>query len=168
MPSAWSAQDQEWMRLALARARVAAGLGEVPVGAVVVCGDQPVGAGHNLRETRGDPTAHAEVLAVREAASTIGHWRLDGCTVYVTLEPCIMCAGALWLARVERLVFATHDPKAGAAGSLYNVPADARLNHRLRVEHGLMGEESGALIREFFRDLRRRRRPDGVEGCPSG
>ena len=157
------------MRRALAEARAAGRLGEVPVGAVVVRGDRAIGAAHNLRESRGDPTAHAELLAVRAAAAAVGGWRLDGCTVYATLEPCIMCAGALWLARVTRLVFAAHDGKAGAAGSLYNVPADARLNHRLHVEHGLMEDQSEALLRGFFRDLRRRRRgSDGVEGCPSG
>ena len=157
------------MQLAFAQAQAAGRLGEVPVGAVVVQGDRAVGVAHNLRETRGDPTAHAELLAIRAAAGVVGGWRLDGCTMYVTLEPCIMCAGALWLARVARLVFAVHDTKAGAAGSLYNVPADARLNHRLQVEYGLMGEESEALVRGFFRDLRRRGRcAEGVEGCPSG
>ena len=157
------------MLRALAEARAAGRLGEVPVGAVVVRGDRAIGVAHNLRESRGDPTAHAELLAVRAAAAAVGGWRLDGCTVYATLEPCIMCAGALWLARVARLVFAAHDGKAGAAGSLYNVPADARLNHRLHVEHGLMEEQSEDLLRGFFRDLRRRHRgSDGVEGCPSG
>ena len=146
--------DREWMRLALAEARRAAELGEVPVGAVVVRGDELLGAGHNRREIEGDPLAHAELLALRQAAVRVAGWRLLGCTMYVTLEPCAMCAGALVNSRVERLVFGASDPKAGYCGSLGDIPRDPRLNHRLVVESGVLAEECGALLRAFFRRLR--------------
>jgi tRNA(adenine34) deaminase len=172
---AWSDADRQWMRLALDAARRASALGEVPVGAVLVQGTAPCAVAHNLRETAADPTAHAEMLAIRRAASDRGGWRLDGLTMYVTLEPCPMCAGALWLARVERLVFAAADERAGAAGTLYNVVADPRLNHRLRVETGLFADESRDLLQGFFRRLRAAGREGLVEegggateGCPSG
>jgi tRNA(adenine34) deaminase len=146
--------DREWMRLALAEARRAAELGEVPVGAVVVRGDELLGAGHNRREIEGDPLAHAELLALRQAAARCEGWRLLGCTMYVTLEPCAMCAGALVNSRVERLVFGASDPKAGYCGSLGDIPRDPRLNHRLGVESGVLAEECGALLRAFFQRLR--------------
>ena len=146
--------DREWMRLALAEARRAAELGEVPVGAVVVRGDELLGAGHNRREIEGDPLAHAEILALRQAAARVEGWRLLGCTMYVTLEPCAMCAGALVNSRVERLVFGASDPKAGYCGSLGDIPRDPRLNHRLLVESGVLAEECGALLRAFFQRLR--------------
>ncbi len=146
--------DREWMRLALAEARRAAELGEVPVGAVVVRGDELLGAGHNRREIEGDPLAHAELLALRQAAARVEGWRLLGCTMYVTLEPCAMCAGALVNSRVERLVFGASDPKAGYCGSLGDIPRDPRLNHRLGVESGVLAEECGALLRAFFQRLR--------------
>lgn len=169
----WSAWDRGCMALAIAAAREAAAEGEVPVGAVLARDGRVIAIAHNRRESLGDPTAHAEVLAVREAARVVGGWRLDGVTIYVTLEPCPMCAGALWLARVERLVFAAPDARAGAAGSVYNVASDARLNHRLRVEAGLEEEAARALLRAFFRDLRSRPRAGWAgerrsEGCPSG
>ena len=172
----WSALDRAMMRIALDEAARAAALGEVPVGAVLVRGEAVLATAHNLRETARDPTAHAELLAIRKAAADSVGWRLDGTTMYVSLEPCPMCAGALWLARVERLVYAATDDKAGAAGTLYNVVADPRLNHRLRVDVGLMAEESRSLLRQFFQKLRQQRRSAGSgeaggsepEGCPSG
>ncbi len=145
------------MEEALVEARRAAELGEVPVGAVVVRGGEIVGRGHNRREVDGDPLAHAEMLALREAAAATGGWRLDGATLYVTLEPCAMCAGALVLSRVDRLVFAARDPKAGFCGSLGNLVADPRLNHRLEVAEGVGGEEAALLLRGFFARLRERR-----------
>ena len=144
------------MSLALAEARQAAAEGEVPVGAIVVASGQLVGRGRNGRERLGDPTAHAEVAALRAAARRLGRWRLTGCTLYVTLEPCFMCAGALVNARLDRLVFAAKDPKAGAAGSLADVCRDARLNHQLVVTGGVLEAECGALLRDFFRQRRKK------------
>jgi tRNA(adenine34) deaminase len=139
------------MRLALDEARLALTSGDAPVGAVVVAaGGEVIGRGHNRRETQDDPTAHAEVLALRAAAKAVGSWRLDGCTLVVTLEPCTMCAGALVLARVDRLVFGAYDEKAGAVGSLWDVVRDRRLNHRPEVVAGVLASESGALLRDFF------------------
>ena len=146
--------DEHWMGLALEQARRAAALGEVPVGAVVVRGEELLGSGHNRRETEGDPLAHAELLALREAAARVPGWRLLGCTMYVTLEPCAMCAGALVNSRVDRLVYGASDPKAGFCGSLGDIPRDPRLNHRLEVVAGVRAEECGALLRGFFRELR--------------
>jgi tRNA(adenine34) deaminase len=143
-----------WMREALALARAAGERGEVPVGAVAVLEDRVVGRGANAREAANDPTAHAELLALREAARTLGRWRLAGVTLFVTLEPCAMCAGAMVLARIDRLVYGASDPKAGAAGSLMDLSADARLNHRFPVERGLLAEEAGELLRAFFRARR--------------
>jgi len=146
------------MRLALAEAAIAADAGEVPVGAVVVSASGEVLArAHNRRETDQDPLAHAEVLAIRAAAERLGSWRLDGATLFVTLEPCAMCAGALVLARVKRLVFGAADPKAGFCGSLGDLVRDPRLNHRLEVEAGLLAEECGEQLRAFFQRLRGRR-----------
>ncbi|MFC6161562.1 nucleoside deaminase [Kribbella jiaozuonensis] len=126
-------------------------LPDVPIGAIVVDADgQVIGRGHNERETTGDPTAHAEVLAIREAARHVGEWRLSGCTLVVTLEPCTMCAGAIVLSRLERLVFAAYDEKAGAVGSLWDVVRDRRLNHRPEVIGGVMADEAGARLRDFF------------------
>jgi len=143
------------MRAALAEARLALVGGDVPVGALVVDGDGAVvGRGHNLREATGDPTAHAEVLALRDAAARLGTWRLDGCTLVVTLEPCAMCAGAIVLARVPRLVLGAWDPKAGATGSVHDLVRDRRLNHRVEVIGGVLEEECGAILREFFAEHR--------------
>ena len=142
------------MEEALVEAKKAAAMGEVPVGAVIVQNDQIIARGHNRTETDRDPTAHAEMIASRQAAKTLGGWRLPNCTMYVTLEPCSMCAGAIVWSRIERLVIGTEDPKAGACGSVFNIPQDERLNHRVEVERGLMREECSALMRSFFRDLR--------------
>jgi tRNA(adenine34) deaminase len=139
------------MRLAIEQAQLTSASDDVPVGAVVLDGSGTVvGVGHNAREATGDPTAHAEVLALRAAAAVVGSWRLTGCTLVVTLEPCTMCAGAIVLARVSRLVFGAFDPKAGAAGSLWDVVRDRRLNHRPDVVSGVLAQECGELIRAFF------------------
>jgi tRNA(adenine34) deaminase len=139
---------------ALALARAAGEAGEVPIGAVALHGGAIVGRGANRREGARDPTAHAELLAIQEAARTLGRWRLSGVTVVVTLEPCAMCAGAMVLARIDRLVYGAADPKAGAAGSLMDLTQDPRLNHRFPVERGLMGDQCGELLKEFFRARR--------------
>lgn len=139
------------MAAALEQARLAPSTGDVPVGAVVVAADgSVVAAARNEREATGDPTAHAEVLALRAAAARLGSWRLDGCTLVVTLEPCTMCAGALVLARVPRVVFGAWDPKAGAAGSVRDVVRDSRLNHRVEVVGGVLEAECATLLRDFF------------------
>lgn len=142
------------MEQALELARSAADRGEVPVGAVVVRDDRIIARAHNRTLELSDPTAHAEILALRQAGSALGDWRLNDCDVYVTLEPCAMCAGALVLARVRRLVFAAPDPKAGMCGSLANVVQDERLNHRVRVERGVLEDEASAILRAFFRERR--------------
>jgi tRNA(adenine34) deaminase len=143
-------RDEHFMRLALREAERAIEHDDVPVGAVVVHDGEVAGLAHNERELRQDPSAHAELLAIREAARTLERWRLLGCVLYVTLEPCAMCAGAIVLARVPRVVYAASDPKAGAAGSVLDVLAQPRLNHQPAVEEGLLGEESALLLREFF------------------
>jgi tRNA(adenine34) deaminase len=149
-------EDEVWMREALAEAGRAAGIGEVPIGAVVVRDGEVIGRGYNRRETDGDPLAHAEILAIREAAMRTAGWRLTGCTMYVTLEPCAMCAGALVNSRIERLVYGAPDPKAGYCGTLGDLVRDPRLNHRLEVTAGVLESESAALLRGFFASLRRR------------
>ena len=146
--------DEELIGLALAEARAAPAHGDVPVGAVIWHNGEVLARRHNERERTGDPTAHAEVLAVRDAAASLGVWRLDGATVAVTLEPCAMCAGALQQARVDRVVFGADDPKAGALGSLYNLGADPRLNHEFEVVPGVRANECAALLHTFFADLR--------------
>jgi tRNA(adenine34) deaminase len=143
-----------WMDEALAEARAAERHDDVPVGAVVVREGRVIARAHNERERRQDPTAHAEILALRGAAAALGSWRVDGCTLYVTLEPCTMCAGALVLARLPRVVFAADDPKAGAVGALYDVPRDPRLNHQVEVVRGVLADECGDLLRDFFRARR--------------
>ncbi|REJ99603.1 MAG: tRNA adenosine(34) deaminase TadA [Acidobacteria bacterium] len=154
-------EDDLWMRRALELARRAAASGEVPVGAVVVdAAGSAVGEGWNLRETRQDPTAHAEVVALVAAARRLGSWRLIGCTLYVTLEPCAMCAGALVNARVQRLVYGAEDPKAGFCGSLGDIVRDPRLNHRMSCTSGVRAAECSRLLVDFFR---RRRPPVGTE-----
>jgi tRNA(adenine34) deaminase len=142
------------MRRALAQAEQAAAADEVPVGAVVVMDGALVAEAHNQSRIRIDPTAHAEILALRLAAERLGHWWLNGATLYVTLEPCAMCAGATVLARIDRLVFAAPDPKAGMAGSLASIPTDERLNHRVQVTGGVLADEASTLLRDFFRARR--------------
>ena len=150
-PSRWGAA----MEAALDEARAALATDDVPIGAVVVDADgQVLGTGRNVREARSDPTGHAEVVALRAAAEARGEWRLDGCTLVVTLEPCTMCAGAAVLARVDRVVFGAYDDKAGAVGSLWDVVRDRRLNHRPEVVAGVLAEESTALLEAFFADRR--------------
>ena len=149
-----SEADRHYMQLALEEAKKALRHGDVPVGAVAVCDGKVIGAGHNRREIDGDPTAHAEMIALRAAAKAIGHWRLDDVTLYCTLEPCAMCAGALLLSRIPRLVYAAEDPKAGAAGSVLDITRHHRLHHRVHVDHGILAGESAALLRRFFRELR--------------
>ena len=147
-------RDRAMMRLALDEARVASYWGDVPVGAVVARGDDVVGRAGSARERKQDPTAHAEILALRAAADRLATWHLERCTMYVTLEPCAMCAGALVLARVDRLVFGAPDPKAGFVGSLGDLVRDPRLNHAVEVESGVLSGECGDLLREFFRERR--------------
>ncbi len=144
------------MRLALREADRAAQSGDVPVGAVVVHEGEVVGLGRNERELTGDPTAHAEIIALREASTKLGNWRLLDTVLYVTLEPCAMCAGAIVLSRVPRVVFATTDPKAGAAGSVFDVLAEPRLNHRPEVQNGLFAEEAANQLRDYFAERRGR------------
>ena len=146
--------DEAWMRAALAEAEAAAAKGEIPIGAVIVRGGELIASGHNVRETERDPTGHAEMVAIRRAAARLGAWRLTGTTLYVTIEPCPMCAGALVLARIERLVYGAADPKAGACGTLWNLVQDPRLNHRLAVTAGVLEDECRAVIQAFFRRLR--------------
>jgi tRNA(adenine34) deaminase len=146
--------DREAMSLALTEAEAALAHGDVPIGAVALVDGEVIARRHNERELTGDPTAHAELLALRDAAGALGRWRLDNVTLVVTLEPCAMCAGALVNARVRRVVFGAPDLKAGAVGSLYNLCVDPRLNHEVEVQHGLMAEESAALLQKFFADLR--------------
>lgn len=148
-------EDEQWMRVALEEAAAAEALGEVPVGAVVVRGGEVVARGHNLTHTLQDPTAHAEVVAIRRAAEATGHWRLLDCTLYVTLEPCTMCSGAIVLSRLPRLVYGAPDPKAGMCGSLENLVQDPRLNHRVERVPGVLAEECGEVLRDFFRRRRR-------------
>ena len=146
--------DLFWMREALAEAHQALTHGDVPVGAVVVLNGQCIGRGHNRREIDRDPSAHAELIAMREASAVIKHWRLDDATLYCTLEPCTMCAGAMVLARLPRLVYAAADPKAGAAGSVLDILNHTRLNHHVEVESGLLAPEAAALLVNFFAEKR--------------
>ncbi len=150
----WPVTDDELMVLALDEARLALAHADVPVGAVVVKDGQIIARRHNERELTGDPTAHAEVLALRDAAAAVGSWRLDGCTLVVTLEPCLMCGGALVNSRIDRVVYAAPDMKAGACYSLYNVCDDPRLNHRVDVTAGVRAPEAGQLLTDFFAEHR--------------
>lgn len=149
-------QDEHYMLEAIKAAEIAEENGDVPIGAVVVYENQVIGRAYNQREQLNDPTAHAEIIALTQAAAFIESWRLHGCTIYVTLEPCAMCAGALVLGRLDRLVYGCDDPKAGACKSLYNIVQDERLNHRLEVTSGVLADECGELLQRFFR----RRRSD--------
>ncbi|MGK2907435.1 MAG: tRNA adenosine(34) deaminase TadA [Desulfuromonadales bacterium] len=146
--------DQTFMQVALEQAELAKSLGEVPIGAVIVLDGEIVARGHNLRETSNDPTSHAEMVAIRQAARHIGHWRLLETTLYVTLEPCVMCMGAIILARIPHLVYACRDPRAGAAGSIYDLARDERFNHKVEVSEGVLGEACSELLSSFFRQLR--------------
>ncbi|MGI6217766.1 MAG: tRNA adenosine(34) deaminase TadA [Coriobacteriales bacterium] len=149
--------DEQFMRLALDEARSALDSGDVPVGAVVVCGGEVVSRGHNRREEENDPTAHAEVVAIREASRALGRWRLSDCTLYVTLEPCIMCAGAMLQARIARCVVGAIDPKAGALDSIYALGDDPRLNHSFPVTYGVLEDECSELLNGFFSKVRESR-----------
>ncbi len=148
-------EDEKWMRLALSEAARALKAGEVPVGCVVVKDGKVLGRGYNRVETLKDPTAHAEILALTAAATTLNNWRLTGATVYITLEPCLMCTGALILARPKRVVFGARDPKFGCLGSKYNIAEDDRFNHRLPVTEGVLAEESAQLLKDFFKKRRK-------------
>ena len=160
--------DTTYMQAAIAEAQLARAKGEVPIGAVIVHQEQVIGRGHNLRETSNDPTTHAEMVAIRQAAAAIGHWRLLETTLYVTLEPCVMCMGAIILARIPRLVFACRDPRAGAAGSIYDFASDERFNHRVAVTEGVLGDQCSAMLSGFFQELRTGRKaakpPSATEG----
>lgn len=151
--------DFIWMREALAEAEKSAAIGDVPVGAIAVRDGVIVGRGHNRKEHDHDPTAHAEIIAMREASQTLGGWRLVGVTLYCTLEPCPMCAGAMIQARLPKLVWAADDPKAGAGGSVINLLDDERFNHRVEITQGVLAEEAARQLRDFFTVLRKRRRP---------
>jgi len=155
--------DEDFMRLAVAEAEKAAACGETPVGAVLVINDEVIASAHNMRETWQDPTAHAESIVLREAAVRLGRWRLSDATLYVTLEPCLMCAGALVLARVDRLVYGCRDQKAGVLGSVYDVVRDGRLNHQYRITPGVLEAECRALLLGFFK----KRRVEGRESQSS-
>jgi tRNA(adenine34) deaminase len=143
-----------WMRMALQEARKGYRLGEVPVGAVIVLDGQLLGRGFNQTEKLKDPTAHAEILAITSACEAIGDWRLEGATLYCTLEPCSMCAGAAVLARIKKIIFGASDPKFGACGSIFNIPIEPRLNHRIEIEGGVMADDVGEMMRNFFREIR--------------
>ncbi len=155
--------DAYWMGIALREANKAGDRGEIPIGAVVVKDGTVVGRGYNLREGKHDPVAHAEIIAIRQAARRLGNWRLTGARLYVTLEPCLMCMGAILLARIDTVVFGCYDPKAGAAGSLYDLSNDARLNHRVSLVPGVRGEECSALLSNFFAALRRRKKAARID-----
>ena len=151
--------DEQWMQAAIAEARLAEAKGEVPVGAVIVREGEIIGRGHNERESSQDPTSHAEMIAIREAAARLGSWRLIDTALYVTLEPCPMCAGALVNARVPRVAWGSDDPKAGATRTLYDIGSDARLNHRFECVPGVLGEACGSLLTEFFAAIRAKNKP---------
>ncbi|MCR5631279.1 MAG: tRNA adenosine(34) deaminase TadA [Atopobiaceae bacterium] len=152
------ARDEKYMRLALSEAAAAAAEGEVPIGAVVVCDGEVIASAHNRREVDNSPSAHAEFLAMEEASCVLKRWRLTGCTVYVTLEPCLMCAGLMVNSRIDRCVFGACDPKGGALGTLYDISCDPRLNHEFQVTSGVLADEAAAQLKAFFRERRRSNR----------
>lgn len=154
---------EKMMNRAIGLAKIGAAQGEVPVGAVVVKEDRIIGEGYNQTVQRQDPTAHAEILAIRDAAQRLGTWKLEGCKIFVTLEPCPMCAGALVLARIKHVVFGAFDPKGGACGTLYNIPRDGRLNHNCEVTGGILEQECAKILQVFFDRLRSRRLQRGGE-----
>jgi tRNA(adenine34) deaminase len=147
-------KDERFMKAAIDQAHIALENGDVPIGAVIVHQNQIIAKGLNLRHKLNDPTAHAEIIALTAAAEYIGNWRLHGCSIYVTLEPCCMCAGAMVLARLDRLVYGCRDLKAGACGSLYNIVQDERLNHRLEITKGVLAEDCAKLLQDFFKKKR--------------
>lgn len=153
-PAELSARDQQYMKMAIDQAYIAEENGDVPIGCVIVHENRVIARAYNQREQLGDPTAHAEIIALTQAAEAIGNWRLEGCTIYVTLEPCPMCAGALVLGRLDRLVYGTDDPKTGAVKSLYNIVQDGRLNHRLEVTAGVLADDCRAQLQAFFQRRR--------------
>ena len=155
-------QDERYMQMAIEQARIAEDNGDVPIGAVIVSENGIIGKAYNQREQLQDPTAHAEIIALTQAAAALENWHLNGCTIYVTLEPCPMCAGALVLARMDRLVYGCDDPKAGACKSLYNIVQDERLNHRLEMTSGVLAEQCGQLLQEFFAHRREENKNDKV------
>jgi tRNA(adenine34) deaminase len=157
-------EDERFMQAAITAAKVAEDNGDVPIGAVIVYKDQIIAKAYNQREQLQDPTAHAEIIALTQAAAFLENWHLNGCTIYVTLEPCPMCAGALVLARIDRLVYGCDDPKAGACGSLYNIVTDGRLNHRLEVTSGILEDQCREQLQEFFA---RRRQDNSNRNKPS-
>ncbi len=146
-----------WMRMALQEAQKGYSLGEVPVGAVIVLDNQVIGRGFNQTERLKDPTAHAEILAITSACEAVGDWRLDRSIMYCTLEPCSMCAGATVLARIEKIVFGASDPKFGACGSIFNIPVDPRLNHRIELESGVLADDVAEMMQTFFREIRQQK-----------
>ena len=158
--------DRYWMGKAIEQARRAEAIGEVPIGAVIVKDGVVIARGYNLRESRQDPAAHAELIAIRKAAKKLSNWRLTGATLYVTLEPCTMCMGAVILSRLDRVVFGSYDPKGGAAGSLFDFSDDKRLNHSVTLTPGVRGEETSAMLSQFFARLRAEKKR--VKDIPSG
>lgn len=148
---------RKYMQEAIEEAKKAAAMGEVPVGAVIVKSGEIIGRGHNLTETLKDPTAHAEIIAIRQAAANLGGWRLTDCCIFVTAEPCSMCAGAIVWARIQKLYIGTMDPKSGACGSVFNIPQEKQLNHFVKIETGLMQEECSRLMKDFFKQLRKKK-----------
>jgi tRNA(adenine34) deaminase len=156
--------DEKWMRRALELAAEAASRGEIPVGAVLICEDELISESGNSKESTQDPLGHAEVLVIREAAQKLGRWRLSGCTLYVTLEPCLMCSGAIIHARLDRVVYATPDPKSGAVESLYQLLSDVRLNHVPEVHSGVLASEASVQLKSFFRELRLSRETSSQRG----
>lgn len=153
-----STQDAEYMQLAIEQAKIAESYDEVPIGAVVVYEGEVIARGYNRRELDEDPAGHAEFIALKKASEKLGHWRLSGCTVYVTLEPCLMCAGLMYQSRIDRCVYGARDPKAGALGTLYQINADERLNHRFEVTAGVLEDECAGVLSGFFAKLRARRK----------
>ena len=161
--TATSEQDSEFMLEAFREAEAAERLGEVPIGAVIVYEGQIIGRGHNLRETSNDPTTHAEMVAIREAAARLDSWRLLDCPLYVTLEPCVMCMGAIILARIPRLVYSCRDPRAGAVCSIYDFSRDERFNHRVEVTEGVLQENCSKLLSGFFQQLRTAKKANKIK-----
>lgn len=157
-------EDEHFMRVALKEAKKAAEINEVPIGAVVVLNNEVVASAHNLRETTQNATTHAEILAIQEACHRIGSWRLEDAVLYVTLEPCPMCSGAIILSRIKRVVFGAHDPKAGCAGSLMNLLDDKRFNHQCEITSGVLAKECGEMLSTFFKEIRYRKKQEKLGG----